>query len=393
MQFVSESLAIYLHIPFCTTKCSYCAFNTYTHLENWIEPFVNAMIREIEWVGASNPYTQVPSVFYGGGTPSLLTVEQFERLNAAIRENFPVNADAEWTLEANPNDLHFEYLQGLREKAGFNRISIGMQTTMANELVLFNRRHDNDAVARAVFEARRAGFNNLNLDLIYGFPHQTLETWENTLQQAVVLKPQHLSLYALGVEEGTSMKTWIERGRIPAPDDDLAADMYDLATDFLGKQGFHQYEISNWAQDGFECRHNLQYWWNDPYVGLGPGAHGFASGTRYSVLLSPQRYVKGLLQNDRENQLKFPRTPVTEEAHDLDQDDEIIETLLMGLRLTTRGVSVEGFRQRFGLDMLDYREGMLKKHIQTGLLEVNHDVVRLTEQGRLLSNIIFRDLV
>lgn len=383
----SDSLSLYLHIPFCSTKCTYCAFNTYINLEHLIDDFVAALGREVEIVGKGQT---VGTIFFGGGTPSLLTPEQFTRILDTIRRSFSLNPDAEISLEANPSDLSRDYLAALR-RIGFNRISIGMQTANANELTLFNRRHDNDAVARAVFAARGAGFDNLNLDLIYGFPHQTMESWKTTLQQALLLKPEHLSLYALGLEEGTAMNAWVKGGRLPAPDDDLAADMYERASALLAEHGYEQYEISNWSLSGRQCRHNLQYWLNLPYVGFGPGAHGFANGVRYSVLLSPQKYIRAM--REATDSYEFPYSPATDSATVVSRDAEIAETLIMGLRLTQRGIQRPEFVRRFGVDLLDLHGGAIRRYAEHGLLNVSAERVRLTEQGRLLSNMIFRELV
>jgi oxygen-independent coproporphyrinogen-3 oxidase len=387
MPSLSNPLSFYLHIPFCSTKCTYCAFNTYVHLDHLIEPFVNALLREVEIVGRGQP---VGTIFFGGGTPSLLTPKQFERILDAIRQNCDLLPNAEISLEANPSDLNREYLTALRT-VGFNRLSIGMQTANANELVLFNRRHDNDAVARAVSAARGAGFDNVNLDLIYGFPHQTLESWETSLRQMLFLKPEHISLYALGLEDGTPMKAWVANGRLPAPDDDLAADMYELASNLLAQPGYEQYEISNWAKPGRLCRHNLQYWLNLAYVGLGPGAHGYASGVRYSVILSPQRYIQAMQEEPK--RYDFPYTPATEQGEVVSREGEIAETLIMGLRLTQQGIERSTFALRFGVDLLDIHGGTIQRFADYGLLAVDDERVRLTQQGRLLSNVIFRELV
>lgn len=385
-------VSVYLHIPFCATKCTYCAFNTYVNLDALIDPFVDALNREIAIVGASQPGLPVGTIFFGGGTPSLLTPEQFERILAALRASFAVAADAEITLEANPNDLNRDYLSALR-RSGLNRISIGMQSANENELQLFRRRHDNDAVVRAVSAARAGGFDNLNLDLIYGFPHQTLESWRTSLLQMLTLHPEHVSLYALGLEEGTPLKAWVERGRLPEPDDDLAADMYDLATDLLAGHGYAQYEISNWSLPGYQCRHNLQYWHNDEYVGVGPGAHGFAGGVRYATILSPQRYIKALSEADMTAAYDYPWTPATAEAVQVDREAEISETLIMGMRLTTEGIPRAGFNQRFGVDLVELYADVIQRYEQGGLLHVDAERVRLTDAGRMLSNLVLREFV
>lgn len=388
---MTKPLSIYIHIPFCLTKCTYCAFNTYTKLEHMVEPFVSALIREIEVVGLSKPGQTAHTIFFGGGTPSLLKTDQVERILAVLAHHYDIMPDAEITLEANPNDLTRPYLTGLRE-AGINRLSIGVQSTHENELKLFARRHDNDQVAGAISAARLAGFDNLNLDLIYGAPHQTLSSWEWTLKHVLSLKPDHLSLYALGLEDGTPMRDWVAQGRLPAPDDDLTADMYELATDLLATEGFEQYEISNWAKPGYASRHNIQYWRNEEYIGLGPGAHGYAGGYRYWTILPPQKYIQ-LMQGSDLHDYEYPRTPATDEAVLVDRPNEISETLIMGLRLLKNGIEWQSFQERFGEDLRDIHGPVIDRFVGHHLLETNANGVRLTRQGRLLSNAIFRELV
>jgi oxygen-independent coproporphyrinogen-3 oxidase len=385
----SQPLSLYLHIPFCRTKCTYCAFNTYTNLDVLVEPFVQALLREIAIVG-SGASRVLGTIYLGGGTPSLLTPGQIGRILTSIQDTFSILPDAEISLEANPNDLNRAYLAELR-RLGISRLSIGMQSANANELSLFARRHDNDMVARAVSSARHAGFDNLSLDLIYGFPHQTLESWCTSLRQLVALQPQHVSLYALGLEDGTPMADWVARGRLPLPDDDLAADMYDLATDYLAGCGYQQYEISNWSKLGFSSRHNLQYWRNLPYLGLGPGAHGFADGVRYSTVLRPQHYIQVL--DTAHGAFNFPLTPAVADSVIVDRVGEIAETLMMGLRLTQEGIQRKAFSERFGIDLLESHGMIIEKYRDHGLLYVESDVVRLTTRGRFLSNTIFRELV
>lgn len=391
---IPANLSIYLHIPFCAFKCSYCAFNTYTNIEHLIPRFVEALCLEIAFVGAQRPHQPVWTIFFGGGTPSLLSPEQFKQILETLRRWFDVEPDAEVTFEANPADLRVggvRYLAALRA-VGFNRISIGMQSANANELTLFQRRHDNDDVAGAVRAARAAGFDNLNLDLIYGAPHQTMDSWKNTLEQATALQPEHLSLYALGIEDGTPMKAWVERGRLTALDDDLTADMYELATDMLAEAGYAQYEISNWAKPGRECRHNLQYWRNWQYLAFGPGAHGFAAGVRYSVMPSPQRYIAAVM-SPPSARLAYPRSPAVDQAVEVTKDEEMAETLIMSLRLLREGLSLSGFRSRFGVDLLALHGDHLKRAEASGLVRAADDRIWLTRAGRLLSNQVFREFV
>lgn len=390
MSINSETLSIYLHIPFCATKCTYCAFNTYVNLDSLIPAFVDALTQEINLIAETNPYAVVESIYFGGGTPTLLSPQQFDQLLGALARGFKWADDIEISTEANPNDLSLPYLKELY-RLGIHRMSIGMQSSNQNELILFDRRHDNQTVIHAMQMVREAGFKNINLDLIYGFPNQTLQTWETSLKQVIALAPEHVSLYALTLEEGTSLKSRVDYGSLPMPDDDLTADMYELATTSLNQAGYEQYEISNWAKVGYECRHNLQYWYNAPYVGLGPGAHGFAGGVRYATILSPQRYISAMKEGKGE--YTFPHTPAVVDARKVSVDEDIAETLMMCLRLLKEGVSLPEFRKRFATDLLDLHGKTFKRFESYGLLEITSDRVRITEKGRLLSNMIFREII
>lgn len=383
-------LALYLHVPFCSVMCTYCAFNTYAGMDDLIEPYVQALTEEVRILGRSRPGQVLSSIYWGGGTPSLLLPRQFEQVMTAVREHFTIALDAEISLEANPNDLTVDYLAALLA-TGFNRISIGMQSAVESELTLFNRQHRQQTVVDAVAAARRAGWNNLNIDLIYGSPYQSLGDWETTLRQAIVLQPEHVSLYALELKGGTPLRLQVDSGVLPQPDDDLTADMYDLATEMLAAAGLEQYEISNWARAGFESRHNLQYWRNLPYAGVGAGAHGFAGGVRYSTILLPARYIEAV--RSRPGPFEFPRTPATAKAVKVDRKTEIAETLMMGLRLTREGISLAAFQERFGVNLPDLYRPTIEKFVGYGLLHLDSQVLRLTQQGRFLSNAIFRELI
>ena len=385
-----KTLSLYLHVPFCRSKCTYCAFNTYTRMEHLIEPFVAALIAELRSCAPGANDSLVHTIFFGGGTPSLLRPTQLGEILNAIHSSFRVSRDAEISLEANPNDLDETWLRAIHE-AGVNRLSLGVQSTHARELRLFARRHDSDEVARAVSDARRAGFDNLNLDLIYGIPEQTLSDWAHTLEQILLLRPEHLSLYALSLEEGTPLREWVERGQVAAPDDDLAADQYEMASEQLAAAGYEQYEISNWTLPGHTCRHNLQYWYNLSWLGLGPGAHGHAAGLRTRTLLAPLRYIQECSSGAAP--VSYPLTAATEGYDILTQADEISDTLIMGLRLTQEGIVRATFRERFGQDLLDIHGQVLRRHEERGLLEIDSSRVRLSKEGRLLANVVLRDLV
>lgn len=363
----------------------------YVNLDHLVVPFVDALIREITFVGERNPGLLVHSIYFGGGTPTLLTIAQFERIVGALRESFAVLPDAEISTEANPNDLmDHDYLEGLHQM-GIERLSIGVQSVLQSELEMFGRLHDADMVAQAVENARAVGYDNINLDLIYGNPNQTMTMWQHTMEAVLVLQPDHFSLYALGIEPKTAMEYWIDNGKLHEPDGDLAADMYEWASGRLAAAGYGQYEISNWAKPGYESQHNMQYWRNLPYLGLGPGAHGYAGGKRYQTVRAPRRYIEAL-QGTSED-AAFPITPAVEHAVDVSREDEIAETIMMGMRLLQEGISLSRFEARFGVSLLKLRGDVIAEFEAQGVIERTHDTLRLTPAGRFVSNRILRDLI
>ncbi len=286
--------SLYIHVPFCRRRCSYCDFNTYAGQEHLQAAYVAALVREIGLLAvAAGEALPVHTVYFGGGTPSLLSPRQIAQVLEAVARHFALTADAEISLEANPGTLAPAYLKALRQ-AGVNRLSLGVQSAHPADLHLLERDHDFLTVIRTVAWARQAGFDNLNLDLMLGLPQQPLERWQRTVELALDLAPEHFSLYALTLEHGTPLAHWVDRGLVPAPDPDLAAEMYLWADERLRQAGFRQYEISNWARPGMVCRHNLQYWRNQPYLGLGAGAHGYAGGFRTVNALTPGAYIRRL---------------------------------------------------------------------------------------------------
>ncbi len=385
-----NSLALYIHVPFCRVRCTYCAFNTYTRLADQIAPYVEALIREIQWLGSAGQKPAAHTVYFGGGTPSLLPVDSIARVLDTCALAFSLADNTEITLEANPGTVTEDYLCDLR-RAGVTRLSLGMQSVHADELRLFGRLHRKDDIATTVSAARRAGFDNLSLDLIYGVPRQTLAMWQASLDAALLLSPEHLSLYSLSVEEGTPFATWVEHGKLEAPDADLAADMYEWATDRLAAEGYAQYEISNWSKPGFACQHNVHVWRNRPYLGLGPGAYGYANQTRYSNTLLPADYIGRLgAQTDA---LPFPLSAAADEIEHIDTSAEIVETMITGLRLTQEGISARDFQARFGRSLWDVYDTPIRRMIQFGLLETHDDRICLTRRGRLLGNRVFAEFV
>lgn len=383
-------LAVYLHIPFCQVRCAYCDFNTYAGLNDLIEPYTRALAHEIRLVGQSGGRPAVHTVFFGGGTPSLLPLAALETLFTALHEAFALTPDCEITLEANPGTVQRDYFVGLRA-LGVNRLSFGVQSSHPHELRLLDRAHLFGDVAQAVTWARAAGFERLNLDLIYALPHQTLGQWQATLHRALGLGPDHISAYALSLEHGTPMRAWVQRGLLAEPDPDLAADMYAWTAETLAGQGFHHYEISNWARHpGEVCRHNLQYWRNQPYLGLGAGAHGYANGARYANVLAPAVFIQRLAGAGPR---PFPLSPAAASSQPVTADEAMNDTLLLGLRLVHEGVALADFRARHGVDALTRFGKTLRRLRALNLLAWDEGALRLTPAGRFVSNRVLSEFV
>lgn len=398
---MNPDTSIYLHIPFCKHRCAYCDFNTYAGQEDSIPAYVNALIQEINFVGRCAGPTRVHTVFFGGGTPSLLSAPQFDSILKALSKAFTFTTDAEISIEANPGTVSPQKLTAIRA-AGINRISFGVQSANTEELHMLEREHDFFDVIEAVTSARKVGFDNLNLDLIYGLPEQTLSTWQTTVKRIIELHPEHISAYALTLEHGTPFGKWSSKGLLPLPDPDLAAEMYEWACEFLDEHGYHHYEISNWARPGKECRHNVQYWRSLPYLAFGAGAHGYASGYRYSNVLRIKTYIERLSHPSSSIQQTFPLSPATVNQHKQTLKHDMSEYMLNNLRLVDAGAAESDFRLRFGSGLLDIYPKEIDELIQNGLLEWHKKtsevldtskVLRLTERGRLLGNQVFMKFV
>ena len=365
--------------------------------------------------GAPGDTGAVHTIFFGGGTPSLLPLPLYVEIFAALRESFELTPDCEITLEANPGTVDLPYLEGLRA-LGVNRLSFGVQSAHPSELKLLDRLHSFDDVVQAVQWARVAGFdcrsNGVNLDLIFGIPHQTMAMWQATLTRVLALRPDHLSCYALSLEHGTPMRSWVYRGLLPMPDPDLGAEMYEWASEALEAHGFVQYEISNWAKNKegrqqkaessglptadchlppeFACRHNLQYWRNWPYLGFGAGAHGYAGGYRYSNALAPAAYIARI---ERGGETEFPFSPALAQATPVTPKEAMEETMMLGMRLTGEGVRESRFREQHGVGMSQKYPKQLRRLRDLGLIDWNAEGARLTKPGRLLGNRVFREFV
>ncbi len=378
---VDDDFGIYIHIPFCAHICPYCDFNTYAGQSERIPSYVEAVAREIPLWAQEFDCRTARSIFVGGGTPSLMTPGQIQDLLATCRNSFELAPDVEVTIEANPDNLDVGYCSELLE-VGVNRLSIGAQTLDRRGLRVLGRLHEAHKVASAVRAARDAGFENLSLDLIYGWPGQTMEGWRSDLTR--VLSGElggspldHLSLYGLIVEPGTPMADAVHRGILAPIDDDTAADYYDLAVAMLAEAGWLHYEIANWAvTPQSTSRHNAVYWRNGEYAGIGAGAHGHSRGRRTMNQPSPKRYTALLERGE---------SPVTN-VEQIDAATAMAETMMLGLRLLEDGVSPAAFQARHGVSLERQFGAQISKFVSLGLLEADGMRVRLTARGELLAN-------
>lgn len=329
----------------------------------------------------------------GGGTPTLLTTSHLGTILEKIFVHFKVDSAAEISLEANPGTVNLDYLKQIR-RIGYNRISFGVQTSQVRHLNLMGRIHNFSDSIEAAKNAQLADFDNFNLDLIYGLPEQTLTEWEDTLNLILGLNPRHLSLYALGIEEGTPLWDWVQRGLVVQPDDDLAASMYELANQRLSERGYYAYEISNFAhqdqKNDWRCHHNLQYWHNQPYLGIGAGAHGFFNGKRTENVSGVGEYLKALFQTTGDSS----QNPAVKHIQLVDNFTEQQETMMVGLRLVEEGVSIPDFAARFGSSPVEVFGDEIQQLLSQGLLEMKTDeFIRLSHKGRLLGNLVFQKFV
>ena len=334
MKTAERPLGLYIHIPFCKSKCVYCDFYSLPSREDRMDDYTNALCAHLTETAPFAAGHTVDTVYFGGGTPSYLGEKRLAKILKTIQKKYRVSKDAEITLEANPDSAgDWKALKALR-KAGFNRISLGMQSACDEELREIGRVHTMDQVRTAVEAARKAKFDNLSLDLIYGLPHQTMERWGENLAAAADLAPDHISCYGLKVEEGTPL--FAHRDEAGLPDDEAQADMYLYTVEFLARHGFRQYEISNFARTGRESRHNLKYWTLGEYAGFGPGAHSDFGGVRYAY----ERDLEGYIRSVKDH---TPMLSENERIPDLDRDTEWV---MLGLR-TVRGLDSKEFERRF----------------------------------------------
>jgi oxygen-independent coproporphyrinogen-3 oxidase len=371
-----------VHVPFCRTKCTYCAFVSGDYDEALAARYLPALEREIRVAGARDGRPRADTIFFGGGTPSLLPAAELAGLLSALRDAFDVAPDAEITVEMNPGTLTPEKL-GVYREAGVTRASVGVQSFDDDELRSIGRVHDADEARAAVRMLREAGFDNVSLDLIAGLPNQSREVWRHNLDEALALEPDHLSLYLLELHPGTKLARDVDAGRIARPDDDLAAEMYFAMIDRLAAAGFEHYEISNFARGGHRrSRHNEKYWTDAPYYGFGVSAHAYVDGERTANVRQIAAYAEAVERDG---------TGVAERTQ-IGARERAAEAAFLGLR-RLEGIDVAAFAARHGVDLLeDHREG-LAQFFDAGLVEVVEGRLRLTRAGLVLSNEVFQAFV
>ncbi len=386
---------LYFHIPFCRRRCGYCDFVTFAGFERLIPAYIQSLMKQVALFSEDIP---IHTVYFGGGTPSLVSPDLFMILFDTVRQSFSICDDAEISLEANPGTVTLESLTGYR-RAGFNRISFGMQSAQVDELNLLERQHNPEDITNAIHYARTAGFDNINLDLIFGLPGQTLEAWKESLSAALDFHPEHLSLYSLIVEEGTPLARRISAGITDAPDDDVAAEQYEWTCEYLDAAGFDHYEISNWAlkqpRRDLRCQHNLQYWRLLPYYGFGCGAVGFlpAGFTWFSssapVIMQNPKWI-GAYTRQVEEAAK--NTSVTDFLETVDADYEMNTFMFTGFRLLQEGINPERFHHRFGKEIDSVFGRSLRKLFDAHLIETAPDgAIRLKRSAWLVANRVFRE--
>ena len=381
---MNVTAGVYIHIPFCATRCHYCNFATGGYESELARRYTAALALEIGQADqemASSPslagMKAVDTIYFGGGTPTTLTIEQISKLIELCRQIFDVDPGAEITAEANPGSVSLDYLKSLRS-SGVDRLSFGVQSFDDGELQMIGRTHTAGEAREAVKMARAAGFTNVSVDLIAGLPEQKMETWQHNLDEAFALAPDHLSVYLLELYKDAPLLHRIERGELHAVDEELTVAMYFELMDEAEKHGFEHYEISNWASPGYQSRHNLKYWTGAPYWAFGVSAAGYDGHRRWSNTRNIHEYVEKIERGE----------PAVVERNDLDDEDRQSENLFLRLRLK-EGVDISEHRQRFNVNVLDRYRDELERLREAGLIELKNESLVISRKGKVLANEVF----
>lgn len=381
MVIIMKELAIYIHMPFCASKCYYCDFISFCNCDDEIDTYIENLLIEIELYRQKINEYKIRTIYLGGGTPSYLEAKHIKKLLGYIYENFDAKEIIEITIETNPGTIDEKKLETYKQ-CGINRISIGVQSLNESLIKSIGRGHSTDDIYKSFQLLSDYGFDNINADLIYGLPNQTIEDCQRSLEKMAALNIKHISYYSLILEEGTKMHRWHEEGKIKLPDEEVEREMYYCGINFLKQKGYKHYEISNFANDGFECKHNLFYWTLKPYIGIGLGAHSNIDKKRFWNYNNFKEYY------DRLNENKYPVCGMEE----IDINMEIAEYMIMGLRLI-EGINKKSFEYRFNKQADEVYKMALKKHMEQGLITMDRDWIRFTPKGLDLSNIVYVDLL
>ena len=377
-------MELYIHIPFCVRKCTYCDFASFAGKEHWMRSYVDLLLLECDQQLASLLNPDITSIYIGGGTPSILPAELFQCLLQGIHARFHILPDCEWTCEANPGTLTPQWLDVARQN-GVNRLSMGMQAKQSSLLSILGRIHEFSDVQQSVSMAKDHGIENISLDLMFGLPGQNLDMWVETLHAALELKPRHISCYGLIPEDGTPLKRDLDTGKLTLPDENDEREMYDTAIRILHQSGFQQYEISNFALPGYACQHNIGYWRQVYYLGIGVAASSMLPCTGYPYL----RKTNPSTLEEYQSVLSGNLLP---EIQFISKEEAMFETLMLGLRMND-GVNEQAFHTMHGVSLEAYRGPALRQQIQKGLIERSHGSYRLTRRGMDIQNSILVDLM
>ncbi len=377
-----KAFSLYLHIPYCERKCGYCDFNSHAIKGEQPEDYPAAILKEIEWAAKNTQSKQeVSTIFFGGGTPTSLPADDLANILDGCFRFFNIAANAEITVEANPGTITPGYFEQVKS-AGFNRVSVGAQSFIPHELELLERIHGPEAIGRTVEQAKNEGFDNVSVDLMFALPNQTLEDWDYSLKQAIQLNPNHISAYNLTFEPKTAFYSYMESGKMTPPNDERQLTLFKHTLKSMAEAGYDQYEISNFAKPGKECRHNINYWNNGNYIGLGAGASGYWNGKRRKNINSPVKYIEQTLKTGQA--VDFEESP--------DQATSIGETMMLGLRLSD-GINLGDFENRYGVSLSEQFSKQLKYLKSEDLIEMNDSHIRLSKKGFFLADSVILEFM
>ena len=374
-------LGLYIHIPFCVTKCKYCDFNSFKIDLNEKIKYLNYLGEEMKLYKEEIKNREIDSVFVGGGTPSILNENEINILFEKIKENFNIKSNAEITMECNPGTLTLNKLKVMK-KTGVNRLSIGLQAVQNHHLKYIGRIHTFEEFEKNYHDAKQMGFDNINIDLMYALPNQSREDWMESLEKVVKLNPTHISAYSLILEENTELFKMYERDEFNLLDENTDIEMYEYTINYLKSHGYNQYEISNYAKDNFECKHNVLYWKCEEYVGIGASASGYFNGIRYNNICELDNYEKMILEGEK---------PIEWEEK-LSIKDEIEESIFLGLRMN-EGIQISDFKEKYNFDFEKEYKNEIEKLSKMELIEIDNNRMKLTQKGREISNSVFVEFI